>query len=543
MAKAKFSRSEFEKYVKITPEIQEKIRLFGTPLESVTDQEIEIEIFPNRPDLLSLQGYVRAFRAFLGKETGLKKYKLNKQDEYKVIITPEVKDVRPFTACAVVKNLHFDDEKIKDIIDIQEKLHSTLGRGRKKLAIGIYPLPQIKFPVTYTAKKPQDIMFLPLEAKYEMSAVEILKKHPTGKEYAHLLENYDKYPVFIDANKKVLSMPPIINSHQTGKIDTSTKEVFVECSGHDFPLLKKTLNIIITSLADMGGKLFSVELIGAKKEFTPDLSAQKIKVSLTEVNKLLGLDLKDKDLEKLLARMGHEYKSGSVLSPPYRIDLLHQVDIIEDVAIAYGYDNFVPQMLDFSTVGEESEKERIKRKIAEVLIGLQIQEISTYHLIRKKELENAKSSSDIEVESSKTDYKFLRPNLFIPALRIFSENKDNEYPQKVFELGTVFARSERTETMVKESDSLLIAFTPGNFTLIKQALDHLTKSLNLQYILEEKSKDSLINGRSASIKITNREVGYIGEVHPDTLQRFNIKMPVSILEINVDDLVSLVKLK
>src|SRR6185437_14662751 len=127
MASVKFNRKEFEKEIKVTEEIEDKIRLFGTPLESLSAEEIEIEIFPNRPDLLSLQGYLRAFKAFLGKEPGLKKYKIQKLEKsYKVIIDKSVKEVRPFTACAIVKNLSFSDEKIKEVIDMQEKLHLTL---------------------------------------------------------------------------------------------------------------------------------------------------------------------------------------------------------------------------------------------------------------------------------------------------------------------------------------------------------------------------------------------------------------------------------
>ena len=141
MAKIKFSRKEFEKHFKIDDAMKEKISLFGTHLESLSEEEVELEILPNRPDLFSLQGFVRCFKAFLGKETGLKEYKINKPGkDYRVYIDKNLKEIRPYTACAVVKNLKFDEERIKEIIDIQEKIHSTLGRNRKKIAIGIYPL-------------------------------------------------------------------------------------------------------------------------------------------------------------------------------------------------------------------------------------------------------------------------------------------------------------------------------------------------------------------------------------------------------------------
>jgi len=247
MAGIKFSRKEFEKHIKLTDEIKEKISLFGTHFEGADNESVEIEITPNRPDLFSLQTFAKSFLAFLGKtkEKGLREYKLNKPEKnFEVTIDASAKNARPYTACAIVKNLKFDDEKIKEIIDIQEKIHSTLGRNRKKIAIGIYPLEKITLPIKLEARKPQDIKFIPLEMDREMNGLQILQSHPTGREYAHLLEGMEKFPVFVDANNEILSMPPIINSHKTGKITEATKDIFIECSGFDFEILKKTLNIL-----------------------------------------------------------------------------------------------------------------------------------------------------------------------------------------------------------------------------------------------------------------------------------------------------------
>ena len=183
------------------------------------------------------------------------------------------------------KDLKFDDEKIKEIIDIQEKLHFTFGRKRKKVAIGIYPLEKIKLPITFKAFEPDKIKFIPLESDREMSGLQILQKHPTGKEYAHLLAGKAKFPVFIDANNNILSMPPIINSQLTGKITAETTDIFVECSGFDFEILSKCLNIVVTNLAEMGGKIYQMELVESRgtrgaKRITPNLSAEKMKINI-----------------------------------------------------------------------------------------------------------------------------------------------------------------------------------------------------------------------------------------------------------------------
>ncbi|MEK6888666.1 MAG: phenylalanine--tRNA ligase subunit beta [Nanoarchaeota archaeon] len=538
MASAKFSRKEFEKHIKLTKVIEEKIPLFGTGLESISEEEIIIEVNPNRPDLLSMHGFLRAFKAFLGKETGLKKYRLHTpEDNYKVMVDSSVSKVRPFTACAIVKNLNFDDEKIKEIVDLQEKLHSTLGRNRKKLAIGIYPLEKITLPIKYEARKPKDIIFVPLESNKKMNAEEILNKHPTGKSYAHLLKNYSEYPIFIDSKNNILSMPPIINSHETGKVTEETKDVFIECSGNDLESLKKTLNIITTTLADMGGKVYQMNLqYGKNKIITPDLSARKIKISIDKANSLLGLNLKEKDLEKLLPRMGYDYKKPNVSIPAWRTDIMHEVDIIEDIAIAYGYNNLIPELPSVATSASESKEEIIKNKIAEILIGLNLLEVSSYHLIKEEEADKIKLKDRITVDNAKTEYKILRPNLYISALRILSENKDNEYPQKIFEIGKVFSKSE---TSVKEQTNLMIALAPGNFTIIKQILESLLHPLNINSKLTESRNEILIEGRTAEISINGEKTGFIGEVHPSTLKDFGVKMPVSLLEINIDEIISI----
>ncbi len=535
MAKVRFQIKDIENYIKLDDTNMHKINMFGTPAEKTQD-EIEVEIFPNRPDLLSLQGFIRSFKVFMGKEKGMKKYKLKKPtDNYFVDIDPSVKQIRPYTACAIVKDLKFDDAKIKNIIDLQEKLHSTIGRNRKKLAIGIYPLEKIKLPIRYEARKPEDIKFIPLESDSEMSAIQILQKHPTGKAYANLLENYEKYPVFVDSNKKILSMPPIINSMETGKISESTKDVFIECSGFDFNVLKKTLNIIITTLSEMGGTIYQMDLkYGKEKVITPDLSPESIKISIDNINKLIGINISEKDLEKLLRKMEYEYSNKKVKIPPWRLDILHEVDVIEDIAIAFGYDNLIPQIPNISTIGEESKKSKIEDKIAEVLVGLGLIEISTYHLIKAEEAKELESEEKIELENSKTEYKFLRPNLLIPALRIFSENKDNEYPQRLFEIGTVFSKEKE---YIKESQHLIIALSPSNFTDIKQILDYLAKMLEIKYELKAISKGELIEGRTAAIISGNKNIGYIGEIHPETLRTFNTKMPISVIEINIDSII------
>ena len=536
MASLKFSRAEFEKHVKLTEEIKEKITMFGTHLESVNDEEIEIEISPNRPDLLSFHGFMRSFLPFIGKKIS-KTYKVNPPiKDYEVIIDSSTKNIRPYTACAIVKALKFDDTKIKEIIDVQEKLHSTLGRNRKKIAIGIYPLEAITLPIKFRAEKPQDIRFVPLGESKEMTGLQILQQHSTGREYGHLLEGKEKFPIFVDSKGEILSMPPVINSEKTGKITQETKDVFIECSGFDFNTLKKTLNFLVTMLADMGGKIYQMKLKYGKEEITPNLTPEKMKINLDDSNKLLGLELKEIEIKKLLEKMGYQYSNKEVLIPSWRVDILHQVDIYEDIAIAYGYENLVPEIPSIATTGQEDKKAVIKRKISEILAGLNMLELSTYHLLTLDDLKKIGQKPLIEVEKSKTDYSVLRNALLNSTLKILSENIDAEYPQRIFELGKVLIPDEKQEAGIKEEEHLIVSLTPGNFTETKQVLEYLARSLDIKFEIQEAENASFIEGRVGGIIFNKKQIGIIGEIHPQILKNCHIKMPVSLFEINLEEI-------
>jgi phenylalanyl-tRNA synthetase beta chain len=553
------NKAVFEKLVGKKLELEQlkdRISMLGTDLEKIEGNEIVVEVFPNRPDMLSEQGFARALSSFIGVKTGLRKYDVKKGGkDYRVIIEEPVKKVRPFTACAIVKNLKFDDEKIREVIQLQEKLHVTLGRNRKKLAIGIYPLEEIKLPITYTAKKPKDIKFRPLESAKEMTGDEILENHPTGREYAHLLEGKGLFPVFIDANGEVLSVPPIINSHKTGKITEKTKEVFIECSGFDMNALSQCLNIIVTSLADMGGELYEMQLEhekerngkdNAEKIITPNLKPIEWDLDLKYVKKMLGLELSESDIKKLLEKMGCGYQNKKVLVPAYRVDILHQIDLAEDIAIAYGYENFEPEIPNVSTIGEENHVELFKSRIANILVGLGLIETSSYDLTNR-EINNAKMELEhnnevVELANAlNKDYSSLRSWILPNLMQILSENTNREYPQNIFEIGNAFEIDKSTETGVKESYKLAVVLCDVeiDFTRIKQILDSLMNALGTDYEIKNSSHASFIPGRTATVLVNKKEVAVMGELAPSVLSNFGIVVPVTALELDLDELAQL----
>jgi len=526
-------------------QLKDRISMLGTDLESIEGNEINVEIFPNRPDMLSEQGFARAFASFIGEKTGLRKYDVQPSSA-KVIIDKSVAGVRPFTACAIVRELSFTDEKIRELIQIQEKLHITFGRNRKKAAIGVYPLEHIKTPITFFAEDPKKVKFQPLEFPKEITALQVLSQHPAGKEYGHLLEGMNKISFFKDATGSILSMPPIINSNTTGKISEDTKDVFIECSGFDMDTLGKCLNMIVTALADMGGKVYSMELeYPDKKIITPNLEPEEMDLDIDYINKRLGLQLSEKEIVRCLEKMGYGFNKGKVLVPAYRADVLHQVDLAEDVAIAYGYENFEHEIPHLSTIGKESGFAVFQNKINNILAGLGLIEVNTYHITSKNN-QTSMMGLDIplvELENAlNIEYSAMRAWVIPSIMEVLGSNKHNEYPQNLFNIGIVFKKDKSKETNVKEDTRLAVALCgeDSDFTKIKQVFDYLLKQIDCSYETAETEHPSFISGRVARIAVNSRNVAYIGEISPAILENFDLQMPVAAFELNLSELFEII---
>ncbi len=534
-------------------ELRDRISYLGTDLDDVTKEEIIVEVFPNRPDMLSEHGFARALSSFIGGKTGLRRYDVNDSD-YRVFVDDSVKEVRPFTVCAVVKGLSLNDSSIKEIIQLQEKLHLSFGRNRRKVAIGIYPLHMIRFPVRYTAMKPEEIRFIPLDGGREMSGGEILKNHPTGKEYSHLLGNFREYPVFIDSNREFLSMPPIINSEKTGRVDNSTREVFVECSGTDINALKKALSILVSVLADMRGEIYRVRVEYGKAYKgmvveSPEMNPGEMRLDIGYASKILGVTLDQEKVRALLERMGYGVKSSSdktldVLIPSYRADILHQADLVEDVAIAYGYENFKEEEIEISTTASLPEEYRFSEKVAEIMTGLGFQELNTSNLInggaQSVKMGIKKINAVRLLNSINTDYDTLRQWMLPSIMEVLSRNTTAQYPQMLFEIGRVFTseKASKGETGVREEEKLsaVVCSSNSDYTSVRRVADYIGSLLGADFEVRAASHPSFIEGRMAKIYLNKREVGFMGEIHPAVLEGFKLEMPTAALEINLTKL-------
>lgn len=531
-------------------ELEEALEYVKGELESKEGDRLKIEIADtNRPDLWSTEGVARELRAKYTRDTGLPEYRTQKSG-LKVIVDKSLKDIRPKTVCAVIRGLDMNDEALFQMIQLQEKMCETFGRGREEVAIGAYDYHKITGPVYFKAYRPDGIKFVPLECKEEMSLRQILSRHPKGKEYGHLLRGFEKYPVFIDSKKQVLSMPPVINSDYTGKVTKDTKDVFIECSGFDLNFLVPALNVMVTALADRGGKVETVEVVspGGKME-TPDFSPRKMYLDSDNVRKLSGIELKEKDIKKLLARSryGSKRKSGRtiVYYPPYRQDIMHQVDIIEDLIITYGYKRINPAEPEIAGTGRMSDINTFSKKISDLMIGTGSQEVMSYILTNRDNLVKKMRMEDmttIEVDNPVSrNWSVFRTWITPSLIEFLGKNTNREYPQKVFEIGEVVLFDKNAETRSKNPVRLAwaLAESDADFTRALQVFDFLMRSLGVTYKLKETDHPSFIEGRVGRASAGGKDIAYIGEMHPEVLDNFGIEQPVCAFELNLSDLLEI----
>ncbi|MFW6013897.1 MAG: phenylalanine--tRNA ligase subunit beta [Nanoarchaeota archaeon] len=528
-------------------ELEDALFDLGMELDEVQGDLLKVDITPDRPDMVSTQGLSRTLRSFFGLKNP--EYKVI-PSEHEVIIDPSVSNVRPYTVSTIIKNLNLDDQKIKEIIWVQEKLHATFGRNRKKAAIGIYPLENIKLPISYKADKPENISFTPLEHEKEMKAKEILEKTSVGKDYAHLLKDFNNYPFFSDAKGDILSMPPIVNSHLTGKITKETKEVFIECSGFDMQALNYILNILVYMFQDMGSDVYSMNLkYPDKKITTPVLEKEKRTIKPDFIKKMTGLELSPKECAKFLERMLYEItnvKDDEIefLVPPIRTDIWHDVDIADDIVRAYGINNIQYQKPEVSTEGGLMKISRLRETIIDLMQGLGFQEAFTLALTDRKDQFNKMKLVEGKYiklgHTTEQSLNMVRAWLLPELFKMLQHNRHVEFPQKIFEINNAVVPDETKDVLSRDELklSVLLQDKSAGYTPIRQVIEYIFDSIGIDYKIEEKDHSSFIKGRCATLYIDDEELGVLGEIHPEVIENWELEFPAAGAEINISMLVN-----
>lgn len=512
---------------------------------------INIEIKDtNRPDIWNIEGLARTLRRFLGIEEGLKEYAVGRQSA-DVFVDRKLENIRPYIGCCIVKNLKLTDTIIRGFMHMQDKLDQTYGRNRRRTSIGLYNLDLIKLPLQYAVAKPDEISFVPLGFTRKMTLKEMLQNHPKGLEYGHILSKHADYPILLDNDNKPLSFPPIINSDDLGKITETTKNILVEVTGTTNEAVLNMLKIVTLSLIDRRGKAYAAKIHYPHKLLdiiTPDFSPSQMNLRIDYTNKILGLRLTAKQIAQMLLKAGHGIEQADknqirVRIPCYRIDIMHQIDLIEDVAIAYDYNNIKPLWREMPTTGRERPEKRLIDVARELMVGLGFQEIFTYTLTNPRNLftkMNCKKERIIEIFNPKVITLTCLRNWLLPSLIDFASNNLHvESPQKIFELGKVTNLDKKKETRTKDEHRLaaIIYDASASFTQAKSTLESFICNFGLELQVKPTKHSSFINGRAAKAIVEETEVGILGEINPKVLEAWKLENPIAAFELDIEKII------
>jgi phenylalanyl-tRNA synthetase beta chain len=533
--------------------------------------EIKLELNDtNRPDLWSAEGVARQLRAKrTGKGDSYRFYTRRPgaaANKHRVLVDEKLEKIRPFVSCFRVRGVELSEELLGQVIECQDKLALNLGRKRATAAIGISRASLMKLPVLYRAGDPDGDSFTPLDMESPLTLRKIIEEHPTGRLYGPIISSFERFPFLTDSAGKVLSMPPVINCRDLGEVGTEDTDFFIDVTGTDQKVVLLAANIMAADFADRGGRIVPVTTVypydtplGREVPAPYDLS-EPCRADVSLVSKTLGIDVDADEIKRLLVEMGHR-KVKSVgrgghtieLTPqPFRMDLLHPVDIVEDVAISRGYESFEPIMPERFTVGKSAPIEELCRRVRDIMVGSGFQEslspvlTSRDALAWKMCLDGVVEDELVEIDNVMSElYSILRNSLLPSLLNVESISSKASYPHRVFEVGEVAKVDETEESGTATGVNLAayVAHPKASFSELHSYLDALMYYLGVEYKLEPVVHPAYLEGRAGGIIVSGTAssgaAGAIGEIHPEVLERWGITMPCASLEISLTGLMEL----
>jgi phenylalanyl-tRNA synthetase beta chain len=519
-------------------EMAEALAMLGCVPEETGD-EWAVEVFPDRPDLLSAELLGRALRAYLDLDPGLRSYDLGGA-EAELVSDASVEPVRGVIVGGYATGVQLDEERLKGLMDLQEDLHWGLGARRRKVSVGIHDARNITPPFTYKAVDPDETSFTPLKGAQRMTMREMTSKLEKGVEYAHLVEGHDRWPLIVDDEDQVLSFPPIINGTQT-TVTEDTTEVFVDVTGTEERACRQVLNVVMAQLAELGADLSQVEITRPEETVTtPDLSPTSHRLDLEHARSLLGGEFSDGEAVEGLARLGHgaELADGQVdvQVGAWRSDVLHEVDLVEDVAIGVGYDRFTGAQPQAVTYGQASPGETFDEQVRRALTGFGYQEALTLTLRNREEQSELIGADDplVAVENPvSTEQEVLRRRLVPCLLDLVAQNTHRDLPQQLFEVGEVVLPAEGAPRNEPRVGAVHVAPEAG-FTDAKQHVEGLLRALDVPVRLEPAEEPGYTEGRCAHVfdADEDRQLGTLGEIHPSVLEQLEVTTPVAAFELS-----------
>ncbi len=519
-------------------QILELLPYIGLNIEDFDDEEVKVEYSPNRPDFGSPAGIAKALNYL--------KFEVEPKAEYalegsgiQVNVDETVQEVRP-QIFALYAELQFSESTLKELISFQEDLHNGIGRKRRKFAIGLHDTSRIIPPIYYTTEG-ESFKFIPLNGSIPMSIDEIMKETEQGVLYSHILPSKDRFPILKDSMGQVLSFPPIINGNVTA-LTERTRTLFVDVTATERSSAEDALSLLATALLDYGGVVYTVKIVRPDGSFDcPMLDSKKMTLRVENIKRILGVPLgydeAIRSLRKVNMKASRKGRQIEVQVPKYRVDILHEVDLIEEVGYGYGYNRITPLALKLPQQAKPLKTKRFYEDVRLCLIGLGFTEVMNFYMSNKI-LQSPFSKSLIEVESPKTrEYDVLRSSILPQLLQVLSSNIHEQYPQKIFEIGRTFNLREDNE--IEESVKLAasISSSETTFTEIKSTAVSTLNQIGVRdFKMAPLAHEYFIGGRCASIVDSRGIIGVLGEVSPKYISEASLRNPVAALEIDLTKL-------
>lgn len=386
-------------------------------------------------------------------------------------------------------------------------------------------------------------------------------------------------------------MPPIINSNHS-KITLQTRNVFIDITATDKTKAEICNNILVSMFSQYTEEPFTVEpikIISPHNQQTrqvPNLDPRPTRASASYINACCGLSLSPTEICKLLTRMSyHATPSRSspdfidVLVPPTRADVLHQADIMEDVAIAYGFNNLprafpkisgtVAQPLGINKLSDIVRLEAAMAGWSEVMPLILCSHDENFAYLNRID----DGTTAVRLANPKTaEYQVVRTTLLPGLLKTIRENKHHGVPVKVFEVSDVAFKDARRERKSRNERHFAAAWygKTSGFEVVHGLLDRVMLMLKsafvtgeegipaggrhaeqvgkAEYWISEVDDKTFFPGHAAAIHLRIRSsngekekekekesiIGVFGILHPTVLEKFELRYPVSALEINIE---------
>ncbi|KAL9003384.1 MAG: hypothetical protein Q9188_003733 [Gyalolechia gomerana] len=550
--------------------------------------QLKIEIPANRYDMLCFEGISLMLNIFRGKRT-LPNYRLvaPPKGELQVInVDKETSRIRPYVSGAILRNIQFTKASYDSFIALQDKLHQNLARQRSLVAIGTHDLDTIEGPFSYEALTPEKINFVPLNQTRSMNGVELMRFYENDRHlsrYLPIIRDSPVYPVIYDAKRTVCSMPPIINGNHS-KITLKTRNVFIDMTATDRTKLDICNNILVSMFSQYTEEPFTVEPVKVvsshnhQSRETPDLSPRETQTEVSYINNCCGLNLNPSEICSLLKRMSYTASPSRASSdlidiqvPPTRADVLHQADIMEDVAIAYGFNKLprsfpsesgtIAQPLMINKLSDIVRMEAAMAGWSEVMPLILCSHDENFAYLNRKDDGN----TAVRLANPKTaEYQLVRTTLLPGLLKTIRENKHHSVPMKVFEVSDVAFKDLNLERKSRNERHFAAAWygKSSGFEIVHGLMDRLMLMLKSAFVTGEEGLSSgpveeasywidEVDGELAAPEFSNKNIltptldptfypghaaaihvriggkehviGVFGILHPTVLEKFDLR--------------------